>query len=79
MRYWEDWATDIARIAQTNITRIQTLLASASPEYLKKFQQFFLESLQYNINPNITESQAVEMLAQQMITQPVFGQAIFEN
>ena len=50
---------------------------AASPEYLKKFQQF-LESLQYNINPNITESQAVEMLAQQMITQPVF-EALFED
>ncbi len=77
MRYWEDWAKDIAEIAQTNSTRIQTLLESASPEYLKKFQQF-LESLQYNINPNITQEQAIEMLAQQMITQPVFA-ALFED
>jgi Predicted helicase len=38
----------------------------------------FLQSLHYNINNSITQEQAVEMLAQHLITQPIF-EALFEG
>ena len=38
----------------------------------------FLNGLQKNLNPSIDEGQAVEMLAQHMITRPVFD-ALFKD
>ena len=38
----------------------------------------FLEGLQKNINPSITQQEAVEMLSQHIITKPVF-EALFEG
>jgi predicted helicase len=40
--------------------------------------EIFLEGLQENINPSITKIQAIEMLAQHIITQPIF-EALFEG
>lgn len=75
-RYWETWSKDVAKIAQQHITRINALIESepATSEIFKEF----LVSLQYNINDAISEDQAVEMLAQHMITKPVFD-ALFEE
>jgi len=75
--YWENWANDIATIAQTHITRITGLLQHQdSPEH----QAFavFLNSLREDLNASITESEAIEMLAQHIITKPVFD-ALFEG
>jgi predicted helicase len=69
--YWEKWANDIAKIAQAHITRINSLvLNSGTPEH-KSFLAF-LDELRDDLNPEITESDAVEMLAQHIITKPVF-------
>ena len=38
----------------------------------------FVTGLQRNINPSITEAQAVDMLAQHIITKPIF-EALFEG
>lgn len=74
-RYWETWATDIAEIAQTHITRINALLVDADSNAAKEFDAF-LEGLRGNLNDGITQSDAVEMLAQHLITRPVF-EALF--
>ena len=75
--YWENWANDIARIAQTHITRITALLANKeSKEYLA-FTEFVAE-LRDDLNESITEIEAIEMLAQHIITKPVFD-ALFEG
>lgn len=68
--YWADWASDIADIAERHITRINALLESSR----KTRNQFdtFLDGLRGNLNDSISEDQAVEMLAQHMITRPVF-------
>ena len=75
--YWENWANDIARIAQTHITRITALLLDKQS---KEYQAFaaFLEELRDDLNESIIEAEAIEMLAQHIITKPVFD-ALFEG
>ncbi|MEN6363122.1 MAG: type ISP restriction/modification enzyme, partial [Bacteroidales bacterium] len=75
-RYWEQWAKDVAQIAERHIARINKLIGEEG-EHQKAFQEF-LTGLQKNINPSITESEAVEMLSQHIITKPVF-EALFEG
>lgn len=75
-RYWEQWAKDVAGIAERHIERIQGLIRDGS-EHESAFADF-LAGLQKNINPAITEAEAVEMLAQHLITKPVF-EALFEG
>ena len=73
-RYWELWAKDIAKIAEEHIERIKTLIADEG-KHKKAFEQL-MRGLRKNINPNLTEQEAVEMLSQHIISQPVF-EALF--
>ena len=74
-RYWETWAKDIADIANRHIEEIKLLIKK--PEIAPKFNKF-LKALQKNLNSSLKAADAVEMLAQHMITKPVFD-ALFEN
>jgi predicted helicase len=76
-RYWEDWAKDIAQIAERHVTRIKALVDGANPKHKTQFERF-LKGLRKTLNPSIAEEDAIEMLAQHMITKPVFD-ALFEN
>ncbi len=76
-RYWEDWAKDVAQIAERHISRIKAILEQGQPEHVKAFKQFLVE-LQENINPSVTQDECIEMLSQHLITRPVFD-ALFEN
>ena len=73
--YWENWAKKVGDIAQKFIYRINELIKSG-----KAAREFdaFLKGLQQNINPSVNEEQAIEMIAQHMITRPVFD-ALFER
>lgn len=75
-RYLEDWSKDVAEIAKRHITRINDLIASNTGA--KQAFDTFLTSLQHNINSTVDQKQAVEMLAQHLITQPIF-EAMFED
>ena len=75
-RYWEQWAADVAQIAQRYMERINRLIAAPGPH--KTAFDDFLEGLRKNINPSVTPGEVVEMLAQHLITKPVF-EALFEN
>ncbi len=74
--YWQDWAGDVGRIAQTQITRIRTTL-EGDPASLQVFQAFVSE-LQDDLNPAVTAAQALELLAQHVITRPIFN-SLFEG
>ena len=74
-RYWEDWAKDIADIAQRHITRITALLDGGNPTVTAEFDRF-LTGLRGNLNDGITRADAIDMLAQHLITRPVF-EALF--
>ncbi|MDP7197976.1 MAG: N-6 DNA methylase, partial [SAR202 cluster bacterium] len=69
--YWENWATDIAKIAQRHISRLNTILVKKNSLQRKVFDSF-LEEIRDDLNPEITENDAIEMLAQHIITKPVF-------
>ncbi len=75
-RYWEQWASDVAKIAEKHIAQINHLITE-EPKARKAFDSF-LRGLHKDINPSVSEAQAVEMLAQHIITQPVF-EALFDN
>ncbi|WP_232820709.1 type ISP restriction/modification enzyme [Thalassobius sp. I31.1] len=74
--YWDKWAKDIAEIAQTHITRITAIVAQDGPERTSFLA--FVEELQDDLNPEISEAEAIEMLAQHLITKPVFD-ALFKS
>jgi len=75
-RYWEDWAQDVARIAERHTARITALIESSGDA--KEAFERFLSGLHDNINPSISEGEAIEMISQHLITRPVFD-ALFEN
>jgi predicted helicase len=74
-RYWETWAKDVAKIAEQHIARITGLLADEESSAAKEFEAF-LGGLRGNLNDGITRADAIEMLAQHLITRPVF-EALF--
>ena len=69
-RYLEDWSKDVADIARRHIQGIEFVLEQ-NPDSKSAFEKF-LQSLQHNINESIDQSQAIEMLAQHLITLPIF-------
>ena len=75
-RYWELWARDIAQIAEQHIERIKALIAD-NGKHRKAFDQL-MRGLHRNINPGLSEQDAIEMLSQHIISRPVF-EALFEN
>jgi predicted helicase len=75
--YWENWASDIAKIAQTHITRIKGIIAKEGTREREAFDEFLAE-IRDDLNESITRDEAVEMLAQHLITKPVFD-ALFEG
>lgn len=69
-RYLEDWSKDVAHIARRHFQGIEIILEQ-NPDSKAAFQRF-LHSLQHNINESIDQKQAIEMLAQHLITLPIF-------
>lgn len=74
-RYLEDWSEDVAKIAQRHIEQITIMIRDKNSQTAIEFDKF-LKSLQHNINESIDEKQAIEMLAQHLITAPIF-EALF--
>ncbi|WP_337442980.1 DEAD/DEAH box helicase family protein [Alkalibacillus haloalkaliphilus] len=77
VRYWEQWSEDVAEIARKHIMRINVMLEDENSEAYKEFGTF-VTSLRNNINYSITDTQAIEMLAQHLITKPIF-EALFHS
>jgi predicted helicase len=76
--HWEDWANDIAKIARTHIGRITAVIQDpANTREREAFDRFAVE-LRDDLNDSITDADIVEMLAQHLITKPVFD-ALFEG
>lgn len=75
-RYWEQWAKNVAEIAERQVERIKRLIAD-NGKHQQAFQGF-IEGLRKNINPSISEQEGIDMLSQHIITKPVFD-ALFEG
>ena len=76
--HWEDWANDIAKIARTHIDRISALIEDPSNTREREAFQKFAAELRDDLNDSINDAEIVEMLAQHLITKPVFD-ALFED
>ena len=75
--YWEDWAADVAEIAERHITRISALVSEPGSD-ARGFFEDFLTEVRDDLNDSISERDAIEMLAQHIITRPVFD-SLFEG
>jgi predicted helicase len=76
--HWEDWANDIAKIARTHIDRITGILENEANTKEREAFEAFAHELRDDLNDSITEGEIIEMLAQHLITKPVFD-ALFEG
>ncbi|RKG49738.1 DEAD/DEAH box helicase [Corallococcus sp. AB011P] len=70
--HWEDWANDIAKIARTHIDRITGILENEKNTREREAFECFSEELRDDLNDSITRDEIVEMLAQHLVTKPVF-------
>jgi predicted helicase len=76
--HWEDWANDIAKIARTHIDRIAAILENTDNAKEREAFASFAAELRDDLNDSITDGEIIEMLAQHLITKPVFD-ALFEG
>ena len=76
-KYWETWAKDVADIFARLVARIGSLLESPENETLRVWFDDFHEELKVSINESITREGGIDMMAQHILTRPVF-EALFE-
>lgn len=76
--HWEDWANDISKIANTHIDRIKAILEDDSHEKEIALFNSFANELRDDLNSSISNEEVIEMLAQHLVTKPVFD-ALFEE
>nr|WP_202394805.1 type ISP restriction/modification enzyme [Xanthomonas sp. LMG 9002] len=76
--HWEEWANDIARIAQTHIDRIKALLEDDTQTRAREAFNAFASELRDDLNDKVSDAEIIEMLAQHLITKPVFD-ALFAD
>lgn len=76
--HWEDWADDISRIAQTHIDRIKALLEDKGQAKAREAFDAFAGELRDDLNDKVSDAEIIEMLAQHLITRPVF-EALFAD
>ena len=77
-RYWESWAKDVADIFQRLVVRIENLLDNPDHDLLHDWFDAFHAELKETINTSITRNDAIDMMAQHILTHPVF-EALFED
>ena len=76
--HWEDWANDIAKIAQTHIKLITDILERPECENERAVFEEFAHEIRDDLNNAVSDAEIIEMLAQHLITKPVFD-ALFDE
>ena len=77
-KYWETWAKDVANIFPRLTHRIENLLNSSKNQTLRAQFNAFHKDVETSVYKSISPEVAVGMLAQHILTRPVFD-ALFEN
>ena len=77
-KYWESWARDVADIFSRLVHRIGALLAEPANAALREWFDDFHGELRVSINDSIGRGAAIDMMAQHVLTRPVF-EALFEG
>ena len=75
--YWKHWAEEVGEIAQTHIKQITAIIERN--DGAKTAFDAFLHEIRDDLNPEVTQENAIEMLAQHMITKPVFDMLFKDN
>ncbi len=70
--YLDESAKIIAEISKIHIDQIRAQLKDPTPEQKAAFDEFTAR-LRQDLNPSIDSEQAIEMISQHIITQPVFN------
>lgn len=78
--YWDEWARKVGNLAARYQTHIVDILTrpDVSTEPTRHAFGTFLTELQASVNDRLTREDAIEMLAQHLVTQPIFD-ALFEG
>ena len=77
-RYWESWAKDVANIFQRVVVRIENLLDNPNNDALREWFDSFHAELRETINASITRDDAIDMMAQHILTRPIFESTVRE-
>ena len=77
-KYWPQWAADVADIANRIRDRVDSLIRDQKKITLRQGFLSFLADLQETLNPTLQEEDLVAMVAQHLVTGPVF-QALFAD
>lgn len=76
--HWEDWANSIAKIAQTHIKLITNILKRPECDKERAVFEEFAHEIRDDLNNSVSDAEIIEMLAQHLITKPVF-EALFDE
>ena len=76
--YWNEWTNQVEKIARTHIDRIKAILENSDNQTEKQAFETFAAELRDDLNPEISDSEVIDMLAQHLITQPIFS-ALFKK
>ena len=77
-KYWENWAKDVADIFNRLVERIENLLENPENDALRGHFDGFHAELKGAINTTITQNNAMDMMAQHILTHPIFD-ALFDD
>ena len=77
-KYWETWAKDVADIFSRLVYRIAGLLDNPENGTLREWFEAFHQELKVSINESINRDSTIHMMAQHILTRPVF-EALFEQ
>jgi predicted helicase len=70
--FWRKWASEISEMAERQAKRIDQEVKKKNSDAQKSFN-IFLNELKDNINGDVDSSEAITMLSQHLITEPVFN------
>ncbi|WLT10727.1 type ISP restriction/modification enzyme [Bifidobacterium asteroides] len=68
--YWDDWADSVAKIAKTTVKAINAAIVDDAQ--VGTAFNIFLQGLRDTLNPGIDRDDAIGMLAQHILTAPIF-------
>ena len=77
-RQWQEWARDIARLVQCYIRQLTKILGNAENTTLHAVFDEFSAALENDVNGPLDDNDIIEMLAQYLVTKPVFD-ILFES
>lgn len=70
-REWGDWAEDVGKICQLQITHINDVLKDPTKTKSRVAFESFKKELKATLNDSLTDGEIVEMLGQHVVTQPI--------